>query len=118
MWYSATKVGIMDIDMDHSNLDTMLQLYFSGRAPESWLKNIIEALIGHFVKEEKIIVRMGREFPAEHRIEHQRLTEILESRLEQWQAGQLEGKKIAEEIRTLLLSHVTDFDVHLNPDKD
>ncbi|MCW8860258.1 MAG: hypothetical protein OQK50_05250 [Deltaproteobacteria bacterium] len=40
MWYSSTKVGIMETDMDHTNVDAMLKLYFSGQAPEHYLENI------------------------------------------------------------------------------
>lgn len=86
MWYSATKVGIMEIDMDHSNVDTMLQLYFSGQPPKAYLENIIDGLIRHFAHEEKVIVRLGQDFPVEHIAEHQRLTEVLKKMVAQWKS--------------------------------
>ncbi|MBN1956883.1 MAG: hypothetical protein JXQ81_10815 [Desulfuromonadales bacterium] len=114
MWYSATKVGIMEIDMDHSNVDTMLQLYFAGRTPETYLENIIDGLIRHFPHEENVISRLGREFPSEHKVEHQRLSGFLRDMIAAWQAGTKDGKELAEEVRDLLLIHVVEFDVKLN----
>ncbi len=113
MWYSATKVGITEIDMDHSNVDTMLQLYFSGRIPEAYLEQIIRNLIKHFDREEEVVAGLGREFPADHKREHARLTQLLEKRLVDWKADQLEGNELAEQVRSLLLLHVVDFDVAL-----
>lgn len=114
MWYGETRVGIMEIDMDHSNVDTMLQLYFAGRTPESYLENIIDGLIRHFSHEENIIARLGRQFPAEHKAEHQRLTPLLNGMVADWNAGKIEGKDVAEEARALLLIHVAEFDLKLN----
>lgn len=113
MWYSATKVGILEIDMDHSNIDTMLQLYFHQQAPSGFLENIVDGLIRHFVHEEDIIDRLGHPFPEGHKIEHQRLTGILQERIADWKAGSVEGTALAEEIRSLLLLHVAEYDVKL-----
>ncbi|MCK5913950.1 MAG: hypothetical protein KAG12_08710 [Desulfuromusa sp.] len=113
MWYSSIKVGITEIDMDHSNVDTMLQLYFADRIPKSYLKQIIASLINHFDHEEEIIVRLGHEFPAEHKLEHARLTKQLEEMLADWEADRLDGKEFAEAVRALLLLHVVEFDVPL-----
>lgn len=113
MWYSSIKVGITEIDMDHSNIDTMLQLYFANRIPKTYLKQIITSLISHFDHEEEIITNLGRKFPAEHKQEHTRLTNLLKTMLADWEAGKLAGKEFAEEGRTLLLLHVVDFDVPL-----
>ncbi len=113
MWYSSTNVGILEIDMDHNNIDTMLQLYFSGRVPEAFLENIIDGLLRHFVHEERVIIELGREFPSVHKAEHERLSEILEKKVAEWKAKKLDGKVLAEEVRNLLLIHVVDFDVKL-----
>ncbi|OQY17079.1 MAG: hypothetical protein B6I36_09465 [Desulfobacteraceae bacterium 4572_35.1] len=113
MWYSSVKVGIVEIDMDHYNIDTMLQLYSSDRVPESYLPQIISALIKHFDTEEGIIDRMGHEFPQEHKDEHANLTKVLEAKLTNWQAGDLDGKDFVEEVRQLLLLHVAEYDVLL-----
>ena len=113
MWYSATKVGIIEIDMDHSNVDTMLQLYFSDKIPKTYLEQIIASLIRHFDHEEKIIASLGQEFPTSHKLEHAHLTELLETKLTDWKAKKIDGKDLAEEIRSLLLLHVAEFDVHL-----
>ncbi len=113
MWYSSIKVGIVEIDMDHYNIDTMLQLYSSDRVPEFYLPQIINGLIKHFDTEEKIIAGMGREFPAEHKIEHSRLIQLLNDKLAIWKDGDLVGKDFVEQVREILLLHVTEYDVLL-----
>lgn len=113
MWYSATKVGIMEIDMDHGNVDTMLELYTKDQAPQNYLENIVDGLIRHYGHEEEVIVRLGYEFPQNHREEHARLAKHLRSRIEDWKKGGIDGKDLAEEIRVILLLHVTEFDVRL-----
>ena len=114
MWYSRIKVGILEIDMDHCNIDTMLQLYFAGTVTEAYLENVIDALIAHFGHEEDVIVQMGLTFPEEHRVEHQRLIRFLESLIDQWKAGKADGKSLADDVRTLLLHHVSEYDVKLS----
>ena len=113
MWYSSIKVGIVEIDMDHYNIDTMLQLYSSDRIPESYLPQIIRALIKHFDTEEGIIDRMGREFPQDHKAEHANLAKALAAKLANYQAGDFDGKDLVEEVRQSLLLHVAEFDVLL-----
>ncbi len=113
MWYSSVKVGIAEIDMDHSNIDSMLQLYFADRIPQNYLGQILSSLIKHFTFEEEVVVELGHEFPPEHKQEHQRLTALLEEMIAGWQAGRIDGKTAAEEVRSLLLVHVTEFDVVL-----
>ena len=113
MWYSSIKVGITEIDMDHSNIDTMFQLYFAGRIPKAYLKQIISSLIRHFDHEEEIITGLGREFPAVHKLEHTNLTKRLRAMLADWKTDKLDGKEFAEKVRALLLLHVAEFDIHL-----
>ena len=113
MWYSSVKVGIAEIDMDHSNIDSMLQLYFADRIPQNYLGQILLSLIKHFTFEEEVVAGLGHEFPPEHSQEHQRLTALLQKMIVDWQAGKIDGKMAAEEVRSLLLLHVTEFDVDL-----
>lgn len=113
MWYSSVKVGIVEIDMDHYNIDTMLQLYSTDRIPKSYLPQIINALIKHFDTEEGIIDRMGHEFPQDHKIEHDNLAKGLKAKLVNYQAGDFDGKDFVEEVREILLLHVAKFDVLL-----
>lgn len=113
MWYSTTKIGIMEIDMDHSNVDTMLQLYSHGQAPQGYLGNIVDGLIRHYSHEEEVIVRMGYQFPQNHSDEHARLASLLKRRVDDWKNDRVDGKDLAEEIRAILLLHVAEFDVEL-----
>ena len=113
MLYSSVKVGIIEIDLDHYNIDTMLRLYSSGRVPTFYLPQIINGLIKHFVNEEEIIAAMGHEFPEDHKSEHARLTQVLESKLADWKDGKYDGQKFVEEVREILLLHVTEYDLLL-----
>jgi hemerythrin len=113
MWYSTTKIGIMEIDMDHSNVDTMLQLYFHGQAPREYLENIVDGLIRHYSHEEEVIVCLGYQFPQNHRDEHVRLASLLKRRVDDWKNDRVVGNDLAEEIRAILLLHVAEFDVKL-----
>ena len=99
--------------MDHSNIDTMLQLYFADRIPKAYLKQIIVSLIAHLDHEEEIIISLGRKFPPEHKLEHIRLANWLKTMLADWEADKLDGNEFAEEVRTLLLLHVAEFDIPL-----
>jgi len=113
MWYSSVKVGIAEIDMDHSNIDSMLQLYFADRIPRNYLGQILSSLIKHFTFEEEVVARLGHEFPPEHKQEHHRLIDLLEDMIIRWQTGEIDGKTVAEEVRSLLVLHVTEYDVEL-----
>ncbi len=113
MWYSSVKIGIVEIDMDHCNIDTMLRLYSSGQVPAGYLPQIINGLIKHFAHEEEIIAGLGREFPEDHKQEHLRLAKLLEEKMAKWKANEVTDKEFAEELRAMLLLHVTKFDVLL-----
>lgn len=113
MWYSATKIGIMEIDMDHSNVDTMLQLYLDGQTPREYLGDIVDGLIRHYSHEEEVIGDMGYQFPQAHLDEHVRLTNLLKKRVDDWKNDRIEEKDLAEEVRAILLLHVAEFDVKL-----
>jgi hemerythrin len=113
MWYGSTRVGILDIDADHANIDTMLQLYFSGVVDESYLEKIILGLFRHFDHEIKVVEALGGTFPQRHRDEHQRLKDYLSRALATVKSGGLGGQALADEVRGLLLLHVVDFDLEL-----
>ena len=113
MWYGSAKVGIPEIDLEHSNLDTMLQLYFSGAVPETYLENIVIGVERHFEHEAQLIEELGATFPPEHRVAHQGICEKLERRLREVSANLVDGGVVAEEIRALLLLHVVEYDIEL-----
>ena len=113
MWYGATQIGIYEIDMDHQNIDTMLEMCLTGHVPETVLKNTIVGLIRHLKHEEEVIAEMGYDFPADHRIEHDQLAEHCLALQDDWEAEKITGKELAEALRVKLLLHVTEFDLKL-----
>lgn len=113
MWYSSTQVGISEIDMDHQNIDAMLQLCFSGHVPEAVLENVITGLFRHFEHEEAVIKEMGFEFPSAHHEEHAALSKYIRAMQADWQSGKISGKELAEALRLKLFLHVSEFDLKL-----
>jgi hemerythrin len=113
MWYGSTKVGILDIDTDHGNIDMMLQLYYSGDVDDNYLEDIVFGLYRHFDHEINVIESLGGIFPQSHKEEHQRLKDHLSLSLDDVKSGKIAGRVLAEEIRSLLLLHVVDFDLEL-----
>ena len=113
MWYSTTQVGIYEIDMDHQNIDTMLEMCLSGHFPEDVLENTIIGMVRHFRHEEDVITAMGHEFPADHHHEHEQLAKDFLALQKDWQAGKITGKELAEALRVKLLVHVTEYDLKL-----
>ena len=114
MWYSATKIGIADIDLEHGNIDTMLSMILSGKVDQHLVVKLIDVLINHFQNEEEIIRKMGRTFPEVHHAEHEKLTEALISKKQEWLAGEVVDLELAQELKLILQSHVAEFDALLN----
>ncbi len=113
MWYGATKVGILEIDVDHNNVDLLLLHYFSSPENEGYLEQIVQGLIRHFDHEIHVIESLGGQFPQKHRDEHQRLSNLLQNALDEVGQGKRSGHSLAEEIRSILLLHIIDFDIEL-----
>ncbi len=113
MWYSATQIGISEIDMDHQNIDALLELCFTGHVPEAALKNAIAGLIRHFKHEEKVIIELGHSFPEDHREEHAQLARYITALQNDWLAEKISSKELAETLRIKLLLHVTEYDLKL-----
>ncbi len=116
LWYSATKIGIAAIDMEHGNIDTMLSMIISNTIEHKLIGRLIDAMINHFQSEENIILNMGRVFPEEHRAEHKKLTEVLLKKKQEWSKGILDALTLAHEIKQVLILHVAEFDKPLNPE--
>lgn len=114
MWYNAIKVGIHEIDMDHGNIVTMLSMIISRKIEQDLVGKLIDALLNHFQSEEKIIRKLGRDFPEKHRREHQRLQEMLLTKKRIWDAGELDALELAQEIKQILFCHISEFDKFLN----
>jgi hemerythrin-like metal-binding protein len=110
MWYSATKIGIAAIDMEHSNIDTMLSMILLNSVDSQLIGKLIEALIRHFQNEEEIIRKKGQAFPENHLAEHEKLKDALLIKKQLWEVGELDPLELAQEIKQCLISHVTEFD--------
>ena len=116
MWYSATKIGIPSIDMEHGNIDTMLSMIISGKVHQQFVGNLIDALLNHFESEEEIIRNLGKPFPEDHHVEHEQLSEQLLVKRREWSAGEIDAIILAQEVKLLLMSHVSEFDKFLGTD--
>jgi len=114
MWYSATKTGINEIDLEHGNIDIMLTMIISHKVDEELVGKLIDTLLLHFQSEERIVRKMGKSFPQEHHAEHEKLTTTLRQKKRQWSNGELEASELALEVKQILLNHFSEFDAFLN----
>jgi hemerythrin len=109
VWYGMHKVGVPDIDIDHANIDTYLQLMNSHGLNPGNFQKLIEALLAHFSKEEEVSKSLDLNFTKEHEDEHRRLAEILEG-------IKYEEKSPQEHLlffKQTLMAHINEFDIHL-----
>lgn len=113
MWHSAAKIGVNEIDMGHANIDYVIRAISNDCGSESLVKQLVPAFIAHIKHEEKTIERMGHEFPDDHRKEHMLLAIVLRSLESDLNENKIDTYKFAQEIRTMLVLHVLDFDVKL-----
>ena len=113
MWYSIATARNLEIDLDHDNIDQMLHQYIVGQAPEASLCHIVPAFLAHIDHEERIIDSIGLKFPANHKKEHQRLSNLLRSYETDLKRDKIGGREFAEVVQKTLKLHVIDFDVKL-----
>ncbi len=113
MWYSATKIGIHAIDLDHANLDFMLTLAMHQEVDENFLDDLVKALASHFLHEQQVIEDLGRSFPQYHLNEHAKLNLLFKEYQAEWRQNRLSTEDFAQRLKQSLLLHVSEFDLKL-----
>ena len=110
IWYGVHKTGIPEIDMDHSNIDSYLNFAQTHGFSSTAFDQLVNALILHYEREEEICQRLQLNMTLEHQAEHQRLTKLLQSL-------SFDEKDEEEHLlffKQTLLSHISEFDIHIN----
>jgi hemerythrin-like metal-binding protein len=119
MWYSKFSTGILEVDNQHGNIDSVTILYENDTdsANEAkWLDMIFDTIRLHFEFEE---ILFGTRMPAEHKAEHIALIDHIKIILGRRKQQEISKPDLVNTIRGLLVSHVTEFDLkfkELNPD--
>lgn len=116
MWYSARKVGITQIDMEHENIDTLLRLALDNPEGDLLALKAIDGLSNHLLHEEYIIEEEeGRAFPPLHREAHKRFAKLLKELRLKVVKGELSGAEVALLMIDELEQHVLTYDLLLDP---
>ena len=110
MWYSKLSTGILEVDNQHGNIDSVTILYENDKDStneQKWLDMIFNTIRLHFEFEE---VLFSNKMPSEHLEEHRELTDHLRLILAKREKQEISKLDVISSIRGLLISHVTDFD--------
>jgi hemerythrin-like metal-binding protein len=110
MWYSALSTGILEIDTQHGDIDSILQLYENSEtvdSEEKWLRVLLTSIEAHFEFEE---VLFGDKFPQDHREKHAELLEVAHRQVALHRSGALQRPTLIGFFRKMLFEHVTTFD--------
>ncbi len=117
MRYSSYKIGILEIDVQHANIDYLL----TELAKEGLEKGVSEekfellrnALVHHFDFEEKWAQTNNKNFDAEHLKSHKKLLEKLNDLSAQFTKKELNMCEISLTMKMELLKHVQNHDMRL-----
>ncbi|MCP4268287.1 MAG: hypothetical protein GY777_22385 [Candidatus Brocadiaceae bacterium] len=117
MRYSSYKTGILEIDIQHSNIDFLLsELAKEGlgkEVKEKSYETLKNALSLHFSFEEKWAQKNNRNFDSDHKNSHKKLLEKLGEFGNQYTSKKLNMYEISLAFQMELLKHVQDHDMKL-----
>jgi len=117
MRYSSYKIGILEIDVQHSNIDYLLtELAKDGlekEESEEKFELLRNALIHHFDFEEKWSQTNNKNFDTDHLKSHKELLEKLNELYTQFTKNELSMCEISLTMKMELLKHVQNHDMRL-----
>ncbi len=117
MKYSSYKTGILEIDIQHSNIDFLLSELakeeLENRAKEDIYEILKEALVFHFDFEEEWSKTNKKKFDSDHRKSHKELLKKLDEWKTQYTKKKMNMYEIGLAISMMLVKHVQDHDVKL-----
>ncbi len=118
MKYSSYKIGILEIDIQHANIDFLLtELAKEGlekEVSEGKFEILRNALTQHFDFEEKWAQTNNKNFDSDHLDSHKELLEKLNELYNQYTNNKLNMREISLTTKIELLKHVQDHDMSLN----
>ena len=117
MRYSSYKIGILEIDIQHANIDYLLaELVKEGlekEVSEGKFELLRNTLVHHFDFEEKWAQTNNRNFDADHQKSHKKLLEKLIELSNQFTKNELNMYEISLTMEMELLKHVQNHDMRL-----
>ncbi len=117
MRYSSYKTGILEIDIQHSNIDFLLsELAKEGlgkEVKEKSYETLKNALALHFDFEDKWAQKNNKNFDSDHRKSHKKLLEKLNEFGNQYTNKKLNMYEISLILKMELLKHVQNHDMRL-----
>ena len=118
MRYSSYKIGILEIDIQHANIDYLLVELAKDELEKEVSREKCEllrnALAHHFDFEEKWAQTNNKNFDADHLKSHKKLLEKLNELYNQYANNKLNMREISLTTKIELLQHVQDHDMRLN----
>ena len=118
MRYSSYTTGILEIDIQHTNIAFLLtELAKEGlekEASEEMSEVLRNALTQHFGFEEKWVQTNNKNFDHDHRGSHKKLLDKLNELYNQYTNNKLNMREISLTTKIELLKHVQDHDMRLN----
>ncbi len=114
MWHTYYSTGDRQIDEDHANIDSLLDL--CGRQSDGWAHHariVLDAFSRHMDTEEHICAARRFDMTEEHRGEHIYLKSKLQEMRQQIDNGELGKSLFVDFTRKMLLFHVSYFDLDL-----
>ncbi|MCP4252567.1 MAG: hypothetical protein GY775_03990 [Candidatus Scalindua sp.] len=117
MRYSSYKIGILEIDIQHSNIDYLLtelaKEELNKEVSEEKFELLRNALVHHFDFEEKWSQANNKNFDTDHQKSHKKLLEKLNELHNQFKKNELNTCEISLTIKMELLKHVQNHDMRL-----
>jgi len=118
MKYSLYKTGILEIDVQHANVDFLLSELtkeeLGNRAKEKIYEILKNTLALHFNFEEEWAKTNNRKFDHDHQKSHKELLEKLDEMKIQYTNKELNMYEISLTFKMELVKHVQNHDIKLN----
>ncbi len=118
MRYSSYKTGILEIDIQHANIDFLLSELakekLENKAKEKIYEVLKDSLALHFDFEEEWAKTNNKEFNPDHQKSHKELLEKLNKMKIQYTNKELNMYEISLTLKMALVKHVQTHDIKLN----
>ncbi len=118
MKYSSYKTGILEIDIQHVNIDYLLSELakeeLENKAKEEIYEALQDNLALHFDFEEEWTKKNNKEFDPGHQKSHKELLEKLNEMKIQYTNKELNMYEISLTFKIALVKHVQNHDIKLN----
>ncbi|MHC4268612.1 MAG: hypothetical protein ACYSWS_04450 [Planctomycetota bacterium] len=117
MRYSSYKIGVLEIDLQHANIDFLLSELvkeeLENKAKEEIYETLKNALALHFDFEEEWAQKNNKNFDPDHQKSHKKSLEKLNELGNQYTNKKLNMYEISLILKMELLKHVQDHDMRL-----